>query len=169
MSSQEDIRTTPYDAPANPDGTLSYDRTKTGHESRFRTWSVDYGDGMTGTRTGTPEPRIRPAGSRERCGDYVAPDGDPAWGDHRVTIPGTTCEEVQCQVAHHPDIAPGWSEPTEEFYDRPGVGAIAATLWGWDGGGMLGGKIGDTLAWNAAHVAMDALRDAGYEIVRKAD
>lgn len=113
------------------------------------------------TCTGQPW-RPRPEPERVRCGSYTH-NGQTFWGDHRVTMPGTTCVEVDCHVPHHPGIPPGWAEPMAGFYDRPGVAAIAAALWGWDCAGILQ-PLGDTSAWNAAHVVLDALRDAGYTI-----
>lgn len=113
---------------------------------------------------GPRDARPRPAAERVRCGPYTAPDGETMWGDHRVTIPGSTCTQVECHVEHHPDIFPGWAEPIEDYYKRPGVGAIATAFWGWDAGGMLRQRLGDSSAWVAAHVALDALRDAGYTV-----
>lgn len=132
--------------------TDAYDRTRTG-------WELDH--------RGEHVPR--PAGERVRCGPYTAPDGEPSWGDHRVTYPGTTCVQVDCHVAHHPTAMPGWSEPCDgDFYTRPGVKQVAAALYGWDGG-LLPRPIGDTLAWVAGHIALDALRDAGYTITPPAE
>lgn len=109
----------------------------------------------------------RPEDERQRCGEYFDPKtGEKNWGDHRVTLPGTTCEETRCEVAHHPTVMPGWAEPQEGFYERPGVKSIAAATWGWSGAGMTA-PLGDSLAWVIAHVALDALRDAGYEIVKR--
>lgn len=122
------------------------------------------GDGWDSTGR-PPDPQVRPEAERQRCGPYTDPgDGRQAWGDHRVTFPGTTCTQVGCTVSHHPGISPGWAEPMPGYYDRPGVRAVAAAMWGWDGGGILLQPLGDTSAWVAAHVALDALRDAGYTI-----
>lgn len=107
----------------------------------------------------------RPEHKRVRCGTYTDPyTGEQAWGDHRVTTPGHSCADVDCTVDHHPTVAPGWSEPWPDYHDRPGAQPIAAALWGWDAAGMLSDRMGDTTAWVAAHVALDALRDAGYTI-----
>lgn len=130
--------------------TPTYDRNSTG-------WDYPLG--------GRDHP-IRADGDRQRCGVYTGPDGGKAWGDHRVTVEGSTCIQAECTVAHHPTILPGWAEPMPDYHERPGVRAIAAALWGWDGAGMLNGnRLGDTLAFVAAHVALDALRDAGYQVV----
>lgn len=108
---------------------------------------------------------LRPEPERQRCGEYVDPrTGERAWGDHRVTMPGTTCEETSCAVAHHPTILPGWAEPWPYYHERPGVRPIAAAFWGWDAAGMLNDPMGDVTAFVAAHVALDALRDAGFTI-----
>lgn len=117
--------------------------------------------------SGPTEHATRPAEERVRCGMYLAPeDSSPSWGDHRVTYPGTTCEAVDCHVAHHPTVAPGWPEPGDaDFYTRPGAKAIGAALYGWDGAGHMRERLGDIMAWNAAHIALDALRDAGYTII----
>lgn len=129
----------------------AYDRSRTG-------WELD--------RAHVPEEeRVRPGQDRVRCGPYIAPNGDQSWGDHRVTYPGTTCIQVQCTVAHSPYELPGWAERMPGYHDRPGVRAVAAVLWGWDGAGMLSQPIGDVTAWVAAHNVLDALRDAGYTIV----
>lgn len=106
----------------------------------------------------------RPEGERQRCGPYTAPDCTASWGDHRVTYPGSTCVDTGCHVVHHPTAMPGWSEPMDGFHDRPGARPIAAAFYGWDAGGMLAERLGDITAWVAAHVALDALRDAGYTI-----
>ena len=132
------------------DAQLPYDRTSTG-------WDL----------AGGREHRIRAAELRQRCGEYTVPDGSRHWGDHRVTLPGSTCVDVDCHVAHHPDELPGWPEHMPGYHDREGVQPVAAALYGWDAAGMLRDGLGDTLAWAAAHVALDALRDAGYEIVRR--
>lgn len=147
-----------------------YDRSTDGWalgEMNHITISI-YPDGASQISSRFPPHIVRPEEERERCGDYTY-EGNKSWGDHRVTIPGTTCEEVNCHVSHHPTILPGSSEPCEDYYDREGVQPIAAAMWGWDNGGMLREKIGDMAAWEAAHVALDALRDAGYEIVKKQD
>lgn len=109
---------------------------------------------------------IRPEGERQRCGIYTY-DGEEHWGDHRVTVQGTTCVDVDCRVRHHPTVMPGWAEPMDGYHERPGVRAIAAAMWGWDAGGLHNTKLGDTSAWVAAHVALDALRDAGYVITKR--
>lgn len=144
---------------------LPYDRTSDGYTL---TTDVKPGDilfdGTVSTFSGHQDSRMRPLEEMERCGPYTY-KGKEEWGDHRVTIPGTTCVEVDCHVAHHPDIFPGEAEHREDYYKRPGVNAIAASLWGWDAAGRLPRKMGDTSAWAAAHVALDALRDAGYELV----
>lgn len=129
---------------------MTYDRTSTG-------WD------FSSTRGGVDN-RVRSADERERCGPYTAPDGKPSWGDHRVTWPGTTCVDVNCQVAHHPTDLPGWAEAIPDFYHRPGARAVAAALYGWDAAGILPVQLGDIVAWTAAHVALDALRDAGYTL-----
>jgi hypothetical protein len=109
---------------------------------------------------------IRPEGERVRCGPYMAPEGGgPSWGDHRVTYPGSTCEQTDCHVAHHPTQYPGWPEPMEGFLERPGVQPVAAALYGWDAAGQLQDRFGDNIAWSVAHIVIDALRDAGYAIV----
>lgn len=107
---------------------------------------------------------MRPAELRQRCGPYTV-DGEQNWGDHRVTFPDSTCEDMQCTVAHHPDELPGWAEHMDGFFERPGVRPIAAALYGWNCGGDLVERMGDMTAWNAAHVVLDALRDAGFRIV----
>lgn len=127
-------------------GDSTYDRSSTG-------WNFELGRGHA----------IRAEPDRQRCGEYVRA-GQVHWGDHRVTIPGTTCNDVDCHVRHHPTLLPGWAEPMEGFHDRPGVRPIAAALWGWNAAGMLRDQLGDTIAWVAAHVAVDALRDAGYTV-----
>jgi hypothetical protein len=127
-------------------------------------------DGMTPVPVDREDDRIRPAEQRQRCGPYISPDGEPSWGDHRVTYPGSTCTETDCHVAHAPTEHPGWAEHMPDWHERPGVRAIAAALYGWDGGGLLGSyRIGDTLAWVAAHMALDALRDAGYTVTPDED
>lgn len=147
---------------------LPYDRTRTGWESRWETIEVPQPDGRIVKITGAPTPRVRSEALQERCGPYEY-QGRQCWGDHRVNIPGTTCESVNCHVAHHPDTFPGWSEPNQGVGEdaREGLMPIAAALEGWDGGGLLPRPIGDTLAWIGAHIALDALRDAGYEITLK--
>lgn len=152
----------------DPAEDFTYDRSRTGWEDRARTQEYPQEDGSVITIYGVPEDRLRPESERQRCGYYTSSaDGRQAWGDHRVTEQGTTCEQVECTVNHHPDILPGWAEPYEDFHDRPGAQPIAAVLWGWNGGGMLNGRVGDTLAWVAAHIALDALRDAGYDVVKR--
>jgi len=120
-------------------------------------------------RAGMPnyaDPQVRPENERVRCGVYIDPyDGELAWGDHRVTVPGYTCEQVQCTVEHHPDVRPGWAEPWPDYHQRPGVRPVAAAFWGWDAAGMLSDPMGHTTAFVAAHIAMDALRDAGFQII----
>lgn len=109
---------------------------------------------------------MRPEAERQRCGEYIDPlNGERAWGDHRVTQPGTTCEETSCTVNHHPTEAPGWAEPWPDYHQRPGARPIAAAFWGWDAAGMHRSKMGDVTAFVAAHVALDALRDAGFTII----
>jgi hypothetical protein len=112
--------------------------------------------------------KMRPAAERQRCGIYYDREGRRSWGDHRVTLPGTTCEETGCTVKHHPTILPGWAEPYPDFHERPGVQPIAAAFEGWDAAGMVQDQIGSITAYVAAHVAMDALRDAGYRIIAPA-
>lgn len=113
---------------------------------------------------------LRPEGERQRCGIYFDPrdDGKPSWGDHRVTVPEFTCEQVRCEVAHHPTIEPGWAEPWPGYHHRPGAKPIAAAFWGWDAAGRHSSRMGDVTAFVAAHVALDALRDAGFTIIEPA-
>jgi hypothetical protein len=144
---------------------LEYDRSRTGWELNWETTTHTLEDGTIIKTTGARETRMRPAHLRERCGPYTDSRGTPSWGDHRVTEPGTTCEQTGCHVAHHPDVLAGWAEPEEDFYERPGIRAVASSLEGWDGGGIMPKPIGSTTAWIAAAVALDALRDAGYRIV----
>lgn len=151
----------------NNEESLEYDRSKDGWTVERVTTTHTLSDGTVVTSTHAPERRVRPESERERCGPYTLPDGEEHWGDHRVTFPGTTCEEVQCFVKHHPDIEPGWAESMEGFYERAGVNPIAAAMEGWDAAGHLSDKIGSNAAWIAAHVVLDALRDAGYEVVKK--
>lgn len=146
---------------------FSYDRESTGWESRYVTNEYIHPDGSVSKLTAVPEVRVRPVEGRVRCGPYVFPDGESSWGDHRVAFPGTTCLETDCHVPHHPDLVPGWAEPQENWYDREGLKPLAAVFDGWDAAGMMRDQLGSTTAWIAAHIALDALRDAGYEITKK--
>jgi len=133
--------------------TDTYDRSSTG-------WDFELGR----------DHEVRPEADRQRCGPYLSPgDRTESWGDHRVTYRGSTCEATDCHVNHHPTVLPGWSEPMHGFQDRPGVRPVAAAMYGWDAAGMLPTALGHTTAWVAAHVALDALRDAGYSITPPAD
>lgn len=155
---------------ADASADLTYDRSQTGWESKQETREFTMPDGSVIKYTGNREPRLRPEEEQVRCGPYKDPhDGTPSWGDHRVTYRGSTCEETDCHVAHHPDAYPGWTEPRENWYDRDGVKPVAAALYGWDAAGHLHDALGTTTAYVAAHVVLDALRDAGYEITRKPD
>jgi hypothetical protein len=117
-------------------------------------------------------PPARPAAARVRCGSYLHPETrDRLWGDHRVSFPGSTCRDVSCYTSHYVYAAPGWPEPTDpaadgyDLYSRPGVSPIASALWGWNNAGHLPERLDEQAASNAANVALDALRDAGYAII----
>lgn len=148
-----------------------YDRTSTGWDIPWVKTRTRLDDGTEIVSSHFAQSVPRPPEERVRCGPYKDPNtGGDSWGDHRVTFRGTTCEEVQCHVPHAVNVYPGWSEPLEDgenFFERPGIHAIAAALEGWDAGGMMRERIGTNNAWIAADVVLDALRDAGYELVEK--
>lgn len=147
-----------------------YDRSSDGWTIPWVKTVTELDDGTKVTTTHAARSIARPPEERVRCGPYKDPrTGSPCWGDHRVTIPGTTCEEVDCHVPHAVHVVPGWSEKTlegENYYKRSGIKPVAAALEGWDAGSILPRPIGSSIAWVAASVVLDALRDAGYTLVR---